>query len=76
MTLSRDTEAAFKAKCGENGVGGHIHFPARSDPKHTADVNKRWAIWNVPQQLHTPAQSPKIEHLWRILEKIVYKRKV
>ena len=76
MALFGHTEAEFKAKCGENGVGGHIHIPARSDPKHSADVNRRWAIWNVPHQLHTPAQSPDIEYLWRILKKGVYKREV
>ena len=48
MALFGHTEAEFKAKCGENGVGGHIHIPARSDPKHSADVNRRWRFGMCP----------------------------
>ena len=42
-------------------------FEKYSDSKHTAEINKLWVTWNVPQKLKTPPQSAdlkQIEYLW------------
>ena len=48
-----------------------IIFQHDNDPKHTAHIVKNWLDENVPNQLHSPPQSPDmnpIENLWGYLD--------
>ncbi|GFT70115.1 uvrABC system protein A [Trichonephila clavipes] len=53
------------------GLGSSFRFQHDNDPKYTVDIVKLWLLYNVPNQLHTPPQSPNlnpIEYLWYLLE--------
>ena len=51
-------------------------FQQDNDPKHTARIVKEYLLYHVPRRLQTPPQSPDlnpIEHLWEKLEKNIRK---
>ncbi|GFV43385.1 transposable element Tc1 transposase [Trichonephila clavipes] len=53
------------------GLGSSFRFQHDNDPKHTTEIVKLLLLYNVPNQLHTPPQSPDlspIEHRWDLLE--------
>ncbi|GFW18125.1 transposable element Tcb1 transposase [Trichonephila clavipes] len=53
------------------GLGSSFRFQHDNDPKHSAEIVTLWLLYNVPNQLHTPPQSPylnPIEHLWDLVE--------
>ncbi|GFW26197.1 transposable element Tc1 transposase [Trichonephila clavipes] len=60
-------------KCLQIRLRITVLFPTlHNDPKHTADIVKLWLLYNIPDQLHTPLESPDqnpIEHPWDLLER-------
>ncbi|GBL77614.1 Transposable element Tc1 transposase [Araneus ventricosus] len=53
------------------GIGNKFVFYQDNDPKHTALNVRLWCLYNCPQNLKTPPQSPDlnpIKHIWRELE--------
>ncbi|GBM06848.1 Transposable element Tc1 transposase [Araneus ventricosus] len=52
------------------GIGNNFVFYQGNDPKHTVLNVRLWCLYNCPQNLKTPPQSPylnPIEHIWREL---------
>ncbi|GFX85477.1 transposable element Tcb1 transposase [Trichonephila clavipes] len=54
------------------GLGSSFRFQHDYNPKQTAEIVKLRLLYNVPNQLHTPPQSPElnpVELLWDLLER-------
>lgn len=59
------------------GLADRFKFYQDNDPKHSAVNTKLWLLYNCPQIIKTPPQSPDlnpIEHLWSHLEKKIRSR--
>ncbi|GBN67072.1 Transposable element Tc1 transposase [Araneus ventricosus] len=52
-------------------IGNNFFFYQDNDSKHTAPYVRLWCLYNCPQNLKTPPQSPylnPIEHIWKELD--------
>lgn len=59
------------------GVSSDFHYYQDNDPKHMALNTRLWMLYNCPNVIKPPAQSPDlnpIEHLWACLEQNIRKR--
>ncbi|GFU19888.1 transposable element Tcb1 transposase [Trichonephila clavipes] len=60
-------------------LGSSFRFLHDNDPKHTAEIVKLWLLYNVPNELHTPPQSPDLnllKHLRDLLERKIRQHNV
>lgn len=64
----------FQQSATKLSLRGLFSFHQGNDSKHTADIVKRWLLYNAPKHLRTPPQSldlNTIQRLWYLLEKKV-----
>ncbi|GBL85074.1 Transposable element Tcb1 transposase [Araneus ventricosus] len=76
LTILRDN---LKLSAQILDIGNNFVFHQGNDPKHTALNVRLWCLYNRPQNLKTPPQSPylnPIEHIWRELEVRVRKHDI
>lgn len=69
----------LKTSVAKMGLSGKWIFQQDNDPKHTSLIVKEWLLQNVPQQLHSPPQSPDlnpIENIWDELDRRIRKNKI
>jgi transposase len=69
----------LSASAEKLGLQGTYIFQQDNDPKHTAQNTKLWLLYNTPEQLKTPPQSPDmnpIEHLRKVLDDAIRKRHI
>ncbi|GBM87928.1 hypothetical protein AVEN_186028-1 [Araneus ventricosus] len=72
LNILRDN---LKLSAQNLGIGNNFVYYQDNDPKHTALNVRLWCLYNCPQNLKTPPQSPylnPIEHIWRELESFCF----
>ena len=76
LNILRDN---FKLRAQNLGIGNNFIFNHDNGPKQTAINDRLWCLYNCPQVLKTPLQSPdlnSIERIWRELDVRVRKHDI
>lgn len=69
----------LKSSSHTSGIGRNFKFYQDNDPKHTAHTVREWCLYNCPNVIKTPAQSPylnPIENWWHSLDVAIRLRQI
>ncbi|GFW22444.1 transposable element Tcb1 transposase [Trichonephila clavipes] len=69
----------FKESAIKLGLESSFHVRYYNDPKHTTKIVELWLLYNVPNQLHIPSQSPDLnptEFLWDFMQHRIHQHNI